>query len=71
VNFKAYYENSQLHGRAEKEGVTVQDVDSTELQKGIKVEHEHTADEATAKKIALDHLAEDPHYYTKLLKAKL
>lgn len=46
-------------------------VDPQELEKGIKVEKEHTNDEATAKQIALDHLAEDPYYYTKLSKAKL
>jgi len=39
-----------------------------ELDRGIKVEHEHTGNEAAAKKIAFDHLFEDPHYYTKLAK---
>lgn len=37
-----------------------------EFKKGIKVEHEHTGDEDKAKEIALDHLWEDPKYYTKL-----
>ena len=37
-----------------------------ELEKGVKEELEHTSDKAVAKEIALDHLAEDPHYYTKL-----
>ena len=37
-----------------------------ELQNGIKVEMEHTIDKETAKEIALDHLYEDPKYYTKL-----
>lgn len=39
-----------------------------ELAKGIKVEMEHTDDEATAKAIAKDHLTEIPDYYTRLLK---
>lgn len=40
----------------------------TELEKGISVEKEHTKDENTAKTIAMDHLWEDPKYYTKLQK---
>lgn len=44
------------------------EVDQDELARGIKVELEHTPDRALAKEIALDHLAEDPHYYTKLSK---
>jgi hypothetical protein len=42
------------------------DVDPKELSMGIKVEMEHTDDKAKAKIIALQHLAEDPKYYTKL-----
>ena len=37
-----------------------------ELRMGIKVELEHTADLDKARKIALDHLAENPFYYTAL-----
>lgn len=39
---------------------------SDAVEKGIKVEMEHTTDREVAKKIALDHLKEDPHYYEKL-----
>ena len=42
-----------------------------QLRKGIEVEMEHTSDVKVAKEIALDHLFEDPKYYSKLLKAKL
>jgi len=38
----------------------------SELRMGIKVEMEHTDDAEKAKKIALDHLAENPYYYTAL-----
>lgn len=38
------------------------------IQKGIEVEKEHTNNEEIAKKIALDHLSEDPMYYDKLTK---
>jgi 8-oxo-dGTP pyrophosphatase MutT (NUDIX family)/cell division septation protein DedD len=37
-----------------------------ELSRGIEVEREHTDDPKVARKIALDHLREDPEYYTKL-----
>ena len=37
-----------------------------QLAKGIAVEKEHTDDEEEAKKIAKDHLDEDPEYYAKL-----
>ena len=39
-----------------------------QLEKGIKVESEHTTDKAIAKEIAMDHLFEDPKYYDKLSK---
>jgi hypothetical protein len=44
------------------------DVNAAELRRGIAVELEHTKDRALAQEIALDHLAEDPRYYTKLKK---
>lgn len=42
------------------------DFDQKQLAKGMKVEMEHTDDEDLAREIAMDHLTEDPHYYTKL-----
>ncbi len=41
-----------------------------QLEAGIKVEMEHTNNEAKAKEIAMDHLWEDPKYYTKLKKVE-
>ncbi len=41
-------------------------INPDELRMGIKVELEHTDDLDKAKKIALDHLAENPFYYTAL-----
>jgi hypothetical protein len=38
----------------------------SELRMGIRVEMEHTDDPKKAEKIALDHLAENPYYYTAL-----
>jgi hypothetical protein len=39
-----------------------------QLNKGIKVEMEHTDTKKIAREIAMDHLAEDPNYYNKLAK---
>lgn len=55
-------------GKAKKEKFTEKDANAEELKKGIKVEMEHTKNKAIAKRIALDHLAELPDYYTRLLK---
>lgn len=41
------------------------------IEKGTKHEMEHTKDALVAKKIAMDHLRDDPHYYEKLAKAGL
>lgn len=57
---KGYYFNDRLL-----------DVLKKELEKGIKIETEHTVDLKVAKEIALDHMFEDPKYYTKLLRANL
>lgn len=39
-----------------------------QLATGIKVESEHTSHTKIAREIALDHLYEDPYYYSKLQK---
>jgi hypothetical protein len=57
---KGYFFNDQLLNALRKE-----------LIKGIEVELEHTSDLRIAKEIALDHLFEDPRYYTRLAKANL
>lgn len=55
-------------GRAKEKSITESDVDSGELSRGTEVETEHTPDKTTSKRIALDHLAEIPDYYTRLKK---
>ena len=47
---------------------TPSDFNKKSLEKGIKVEMEHTNDRAVAKEITMDHLTEDPKYYDKLSK---
>ena len=49
----------------------VEDYDPNQLAVGTQVEKEHTDYEQAAQKIAKHHLAEDPQYYTKLLKTGL
>ena len=51
-------------GKADKK--LPSDFDPEQLAKGVKVELEHTSSPHLAKEIAMDHLAEDPDYYTKL-----
>jgi hypothetical protein len=41
-----------------------------QLDKGIKVEMEHTKSRVKAKEIAMDHISEDPKYYDKLEKVE-
>lgn len=44
------------------------DFNKIQLEKGKKVEMEHTDDADIAEEIAMDHLTEDPDYYKKLEK---
>jgi hypothetical protein len=52
---------------AKKHNITVSEL-MDEFKKGYTVEREHTTDTDIAKEIAMDHLFEDPKYYTKLKK---
>ena len=62
-------ENKLPGGKGDK--LSAADVDQDELSMGLSVEAEHTSDPEIAKEIALDHLSEDPHYYSKLKKTGL
>lgn len=48
------------------DSLSAADVDQEELSLGLSIEGEHTEDPEIAKEIALDHLAEDPKYYSKM-----
>jgi len=56
-----------LEDLAKKHGVSIDHLQN-QLNRGIEIEIEHTKQKKIAKKIAMDHLFEDPDYYTKLLK---
>lgn len=49
-------------------GKDFDDLDSDELTVGIEVEMEHTLSRDIAREIASDHLAENPKYYSNLIK---
>ena len=67
--FSGLAKGKSLEDLAKKHNVSIEHLNS-QLKKGIKVEHEHTKDSVVAKKIAMDHLFEDPDYYTKLKKVE-
>ena len=56
-----------LSSIAKKHSVSLNKIQK-EHKKGISVEFEHTGSKKIAAQIALDHLFEDPSYYTKLSK---
>lgn len=62
-------DNMSLGDIAVKHKVDIKDITNQFLQ-GVKVEMEHTNDKQKAKEIAMDHLYEDPKYYTKLKKVE-
>ena len=64
VKKKAKKKNKLKGGKGDK--LTADQVNPHELSAGIRVEMEHTLDVNLAKEIALDHLSEDPNYYTHL-----
>ena len=57
--------NKLKGGKGDK--LTAEDVNPYEYLKGLKIEREHTEDEDEASEIVLDHLSEDPMYYTNLV----
>ena len=62
-------DNKLPGGKGDK--LSAADVDQEELSMGLSVESEHTDDPEIAKEIVLDHLAEDPQYYTHMKEAGL
>jgi len=68
IGYSEFYE--ELTGGV-GDATATHDVDPIELSLGQTVEMEHTTDPNIATEIALDHLSEDPKYYTKLKKAGL
>ena len=61
-----YRKIDEAKKKKEKKELNPNQIHPQELRMGIKVELEHTDSLDKAKKIALDHLAENPFYYTAL-----
>ena len=68
--YKRMAANMSLGKIAKKHDVEISKL-KEQLKMGKKVEREHGGNIKKATKIAMDHLAEDPKYYSKLKKAKL
>ena len=62
-------ERKDLLKGGEGDNLSAKDVNSKQLAIGIKVEREHSNNKEIMEEIALDHLAENPHYYTDLVEA--
>ena len=76
VSYREFYEDiiaEQVNGLTGGVGDTTapSNVNTKELAIGVQVEMEHTNDPKIATEIAMDHLTEDPEYYTKLVNAGL
>jgi hypothetical protein len=67
--FQGIAKGKTLEDLAKKHNINIETLQH-QLDKGIKVEMEHTKDKDLAKKIAMDHLYEVPDYYDKLKKAE-
>ena len=74
MNFNAFNESEERNdimkgGKGDE--LNSDDVNKDELAVGIAVESEHTEDKQSAEEIALDHLEENPKYYSELVKSGL
>lgn len=70
IRFHKLKKTHDVSAIARHHGVEISDI-WQQLQLGIPVETEHTADRTGARQIALAHLWEKPDYYTVLSKAGL
>jgi hypothetical protein len=66
TNVTSYQDSIKI---LKNKGILNEVASPSELAMGIKVEMEHTDDVQVAKKIAMDHLAENPNYYSDLKKS--
>jgi len=63
-------DNKTIGDLSNKHKISIDNILS-QLNKGVKIEMEHTTDKQKAKEIAMDHLYEDPKYYDKLKKIEV
>lgn len=60
-------DNMTIDQIAEKHGVSIKSIEM-QIEKGKKIEMEHTDDPKEAERVAMDHLVEFPDYYDRLIK---
>ena len=65
---KTFQDLVNKYNKKGKDLISIEKQLKNQLNKGMKVEMEHTKDKTKAKEIAMDHLFEDPKYYDKLQK---
>lgn len=65
---KTFQDLVDKYKKDEKQLKDIENQLKLQLNKGIKIEMEHTNDKKVAQEIAMDHLFENPNYYTKLEK---
>jgi hypothetical protein len=63
-----FLDDSEIIKGQKQTGITAEDVDPKEFLVGMEVEKEHSSDLAVVKTIALQHLAENPKYYSEGMK---
>jgi len=66
--YRELYEDAEVFKNQRDTGITAGDVDPKEFLVGIAVEKEHSTSLAIQKIIALQHLAENPKYYSEGMK---
>ena len=66
--YKALREESEVFKGQRQVGVTAKDVDPKEFLVGLAVEVEHSSDIAVQRAITLQHLADNPKYYSEGMK---
>lgn len=66
--FKALREDAEVFKGQRQVGITAKDVDPKEFLVGLAVEAEHSSDIAVQRQIALQHLADNPKYYSEGMK---
>ena len=74
VSYREFYEHiTEVNSLTGGVGDTTapKNINTKELSIGVQVEMEHTNDDKIATEIAMDHLTEDPEYYSKLIAAGL
>lgn len=64
----SHYTSTPSEGLPEKKKEAASKIPQEEIQEGLQEEMEHTQNKRLRRKITMDHLKEEPHYYSKIRK---